>query len=126
MIKKVLLIIGFIALSSAVMADQKLRMATLSYGTVNWELDTIQHYGLDKSSGIEMELIKLANLPATRLALLNGGADVAVSGREQDWHNAMFAHTKGAKDATPQIAAANTDAQAMPPAPPTEGEASSA
>ena len=52
-----------------------------SYGTVNWELDTIQHYGLDKSSGIEMELIKMANLPATRLALLNGGADVAVA----DW-----------------------------------------
>ena len=47
MIKKVLFIIGFIALSSVVMAEQKLRMATLSYGTVNWELDTIQHYGLD-------------------------------------------------------------------------------
>ncbi len=44
-------------------------MATLSYGTVNWELDTIQHYGLDKSSGIEMELVILANLPATRFWL---------------------------------------------------------
>ena len=71
MIKKVLCIIGFIAIGSMAMADQKLRMATLSYGTVNWELDTIQHYGLDKSSGIEMELVILANLPATRLALLN-------------------------------------------------------
>ncbi|MEK9764571.1 MAG: ABC transporter substrate-binding protein, partial [Deltaproteobacteria bacterium] len=81
MIKKVLFIIGFIAINSVVMADQKLRMATLSYGTVNWELDTIQHYGLDKSSGIEMELVIMANLPATRLALLNGGADVAVA----DW-----------------------------------------
>lgn len=53
-----------------------------------------------------------------------GGADVAVSGRQQDWHNAMFSHTKGAKDATPQIAAASTDAQAMPATPSAEGEAS--
>jgi len=81
MIKKVLFLITFLALAGFVQAEQKLRMATLSYGTVNWELDTIQHYGLDKISGIEMELIKMANLPATRLALLNGGADVAVA----DW-----------------------------------------
>ncbi len=91
MSKKLLCIIILITLSSVALAEQKLRMATLSYGTVNWELDTIQHYGLDKSSGIEMDLVKMANLPATRLALLNGGADVAVA----DWMWVSSQRAKG-------------------------------
>lgn len=79
--KKVLLFVLLLALSLPTWAAQKIRMATLSYGTVNWELDTIQHYGFDQQAGLEMELVVMANLPATRLALLNGGADVAVA----DW-----------------------------------------
>ncbi len=55
MIKKVLFLITFLALAGFVQAEQK-RIATLSYGTVNWELDTIQHYELDKSSGMKWNL----------------------------------------------------------------------
>jgi NitT/TauT family transport system substrate-binding protein len=58
-----------------------LRMATLESGTVNWELDTIKHYGLDTANGFTLEVTGLAANPATQVAFLGGEADVIVS----DW-----------------------------------------
>ncbi len=58
-----------------------LRAAVLKVGTVNWELDTITHYGLDKKNGFELKAIPMAGNPATRIAFQGGEADVVVA----DW-----------------------------------------
>lgn len=58
-----------------------LKAAVLKVGTVNWELDTIKHFGLDKANGFNLEVTGMAGNAATRVALLAGEADVAVA----DW-----------------------------------------
>lgn len=58
-----------------------LRVATLEGGTVNWELDTIRHYGLDKAEGFTLEVMPVAGNPAAQIALQGGEADSIVS----DW-----------------------------------------
>jgi NitT/TauT family transport system substrate-binding protein len=78
-------------LASPLLAESTVRMALLGYGTVNWEIETIRHYQLDKAAGIDLQVVKMANLPATRLALLNGGADVAVA----DWMWVSKQRTEG-------------------------------
>lgn len=62
-------------------ADTVIRAAVLKTGTVNWELDTIRHYGLDKANGFTLEVTELAGNPATQIALQGGVADIIVS----DW-----------------------------------------
>lgn len=62
-------------------ADAVIRAAVLKTGTVNWELDTIRHFGLDKSNGFTLEVTELAGNPATQIALQGGVADIIVS----DW-----------------------------------------
>lgn len=61
--------------------DLVIRAAVLKTGTVNWELDTIRHYGLDKANGFTLEVTELAGNPATQIALQGGVADIIVS----DW-----------------------------------------
>ena len=68
------------ALSPAA-AETVIRAAVLKTGTVNWELDTIRHYGLDKANGFTLEVTELAGNPATQIALQGGVADIIVS----DW-----------------------------------------
>ena len=58
-----------------------LKAAVLKIGTVNWELDTIKHFGFDKANGFNLEVTGMAGNAATRVALLAGEADVAVA----DW-----------------------------------------
>lgn len=58
-----------------------LDIAVLEIGTVNWELDTIQHYGFDKANGFELNVTGMAGTAATRIALQAGEADIAVA----DW-----------------------------------------
>lgn len=64
-------------------ADERptLRIAVLEFGTVNWELDTIAHYGLDRSNGFEMRVTGMAGGSASQVAFQGGEADVIVS----DW-----------------------------------------
>lgn len=59
----------------------KLRAALQLSGTVNWEADTIRHYGFDAANGFEFEVMDVAGAPAAQIALLAGAADVIVS----DW-----------------------------------------
>lgn len=59
----------------------KLTIAALEYGTVNWELDTIRHAGLDAENGFDLEVMGVAGGPAGRIAFQGGAADVFVS----DW-----------------------------------------
>ena len=50
-------------------------------GTVLWELDTIEHYGLDAKNGFDLQVQELAGAPAAQTAFLAGEVDVIVS----DW-----------------------------------------
>ena len=77
-----LVLLAWMAANSASAADlPTLRAAVLNTGTVNWELDTIRHYGLDKANGFELETIPMAGNPATRIAFQGGEADIVVA----DW-----------------------------------------
>lgn len=73
-----------LALSAGAARAQDLpviRAATLETGTLNWELQTIVDHGLDESNGFDLELLRLADNAATRLAVEGGAAEVAVA----DW-----------------------------------------
>ncbi|RVU38219.1 ABC transporter substrate-binding protein [Hwanghaeella grinnelliae] len=58
-----------------------IRIAVLKFGTVNWELDTILHNGLDKANGFTLEVKPLAGSAAAKIAFEGGEADILVS----DW-----------------------------------------
>jgi NitT/TauT family transport system substrate-binding protein len=58
-----------------------IRAALQLSGTVNWEVDTIRHYGFDKANGFVMEVMDIAGAPAAQIALVGGEVDVIVS----DW-----------------------------------------
>lgn len=62
-------------------ANEVLRIAVLKFGTVNWELDTIKHHGLDKANGFDLQVQGVAGKSAAQVAFLGGEADVIVS----DW-----------------------------------------
>lgn len=59
----------------------KLNISVLQFGTVNWELDTIDRYDLDTANGFEMEVQGVAGSAAAQVAFQGGSADVIVS----DW-----------------------------------------
>ncbi len=64
------------------MADTPtLRAAVLKFGTVNWELNTIQHHGLDAAQGFELDVQGVAGGSAAQVAFQGGEADLIVS----DW-----------------------------------------
>lgn len=62
-------------------AAEKLRIAVLEVGTVNWELNTIKNNGFDTDNGFEMEVMGMAGNSASQVAFQGGEADVIVS----DW-----------------------------------------
>ena len=58
-----------------------LKLSALEGGTVNWELDTIKHYGLDTANGFDLQVTAAAGTPASQIAFQAGEADSIVS----DW-----------------------------------------
>jgi NitT/TauT family transport system substrate-binding protein len=62
-------------------AQDTVRIGVLKFGTVNWEIDTIIHNGLDQANGFKLEMVVLASNDATRIAINAGEVDVIVS----DW-----------------------------------------
>jgi len=68
-----------LSVCSAFAADSTVRVGVLEIGTVNWELDTIKHYGLDSANGFSMEVQGFAGNPATQIAFQGGEVDVIVS-----------------------------------------------
>lgn len=62
-------------------ADDKIKAGVLKFGTVNWELDTIKHHGLDKKHGVDLEVVKYGGGGATKVALQGKAVDLIVS----DW-----------------------------------------
>ena len=67
--------------ASAQAEGQTLRVSVLKFGTVNWELDTIKHHGLDAAEGFDMVVQGVAGGSAAKVAFQGGAADVIVS----DW-----------------------------------------
>lgn len=58
-----------------------LRVAVQESGTVNWEIDTIDHNGFDIANGFDMQVQPMAGGPSAQIAFQGGEADVIVS----DW-----------------------------------------
>lgn len=75
------LTVFFILLHSAGLAAEPLRIGTLAFGTLNWELSVIHDEGLDKKSGLTIETTNLAGADAGRIALQGGSVDLVVG----DW-----------------------------------------
>lgn len=79
------LVAGVLAAAFADMASAQdlptIRAATLESGTLNWELQTIIDNGLDEANGFNLELLRLADNGATRVAVEGDEAEVAVA----DW-----------------------------------------
>lgn len=66
---------------TAVAETPVLKAAVLKFGTVNWELDTIRHHGLDTANGFDLEVQGMAGGPASKIAFQGGEVDIFVS----DW-----------------------------------------
>lgn len=79
MITAFLVVAGLAAPSAQ--ADQTIRIGVLQFGTVNWELDTVQRHGLDEKNGFTLDVVLLASNQATTVALQAGDVDMIVS----DW-----------------------------------------
>ena len=60
---------------------EKIRIGSLQYGSVNWELKYIKNSGLDKKNNIEIEIVELASKNAAAVALQGGAVDLIVT----DW-----------------------------------------
>ncbi len=56
-----------------------LRVGTLPFGSVHWEIATILDKGLDKAAGLTVENVPLANNEAARIGFLSGSVDVIVT-----------------------------------------------
>jgi NitT/TauT family transport system substrate-binding protein len=75
------LLIVFHLLAATAVAEPTIRIGSLRYGTLSWQLDVIAKNGLDKQEGIRVEPLELAATPAAQLALQAGSVDLIVS----DW-----------------------------------------
>jgi NitT/TauT family transport system substrate-binding protein len=62
-------------------AMPKIRVGTLRFGTVSWEVDTIRRHGLDARHGVAVEETSLAAPQAAQVALQAGNVDAIVA----DW-----------------------------------------
>lgn len=63
------------------MAQEKIRVGVLKYGTVNWALDAMTRNGLDEKNGVDVEVVPFAGEDASTVAIQAGDVDVIVS----DW-----------------------------------------
>lgn len=72
---------ALLSVAPAVAETPVVRAALQLSGTVNWEADTIRHYGLDAENGFALEVTDIAGAPAAQIALIAGEVDMIVS----DW-----------------------------------------
>ena len=82
--RRVILAVFFYSLLNFACAQAdpaKIRLGLLAYGTVNWEIDTVIHHGLDKNFGVELVVTKFTGKIATAVALQSGEVDAIVT----DW-----------------------------------------
>lgn len=67
------------AVAAAQAALPVLRVGTLPFGAVHWEIATILDNGLDKAAGIAVENVPLASNEAARIGFLSGSVDSIVT-----------------------------------------------
>ena len=74
----IFIIITIVNLIDLAKADG-IKLSVLKYGTVNWELNVIKHYGLDKKYGIDLDITYLSSKNANHIALLTNEVDMIVT-----------------------------------------------
>ena len=77
-------LIALFLLFSFATADEhriKIKVGSLQYGSVNWELKLIKDLGIDKDNGFDLEIIELASKNAAAVALQGKAVDLIVT----DW-----------------------------------------
>ncbi len=83
MLFKLFLFTLFILFSNQSFSAEKttIRLAVLSFGTVNWELNTLKNQQLIENADFALEIHPVANPQAGKIALQSGSVDMIVS----DW-----------------------------------------
>lgn len=56
-----------------------LKVGVLQFGTINWEMDTIVHHGLDSANRFSLEIHNFASKNASAVALQSGAVDIILS-----------------------------------------------
>lgn len=82
-VKRLLLpLMAALSLHAAALADDPaVRVGVLKFGTVNWELNAVEHHNIDAANGIDMQVSGYANGNAAKIAFQGGEVNVIVS----DW-----------------------------------------
>ena len=62
-------------------ASETIKIGSLQYGSVNWELDLIKELNLDEKYGVDIEIVRLASKNAAAVALQGKSVDLIVT----DW-----------------------------------------
>jgi NitT/TauT family transport system substrate-binding protein len=78
-----LIISLFLFYSDSIAENHKrtIRIGSLQYGSVNWELKLIKELQLDKKNGFNLKIVELASKNATAVALQGSAVDIIVT----DW-----------------------------------------
>jgi NitT/TauT family transport system substrate-binding protein len=80
--KKIILIAALLASQLACAGEKTLiRLGALAFGTVNWELTAMKQAGMMETEHYRVQVIKMANPQAGKIALLSGAVDMIVA----DW-----------------------------------------
>ena len=85
------LLLPLLLLCAPAHADDVVRVGTLKFGTVNWELDTVRHHGLDRERGFTLAVREFANKQAAHIVFQGGEVDVIVT----DWVWVSRERTRG-------------------------------
>lgn len=56
-----------------------IKVGVLQFGTINWEMDTITHHGLDSTNGFSLEVHRFASKNASAVALQSGAVDIILT-----------------------------------------------
>ena len=94
---KKIIFICILLSSQPVFAGEKtlIRLGVLAFGTVNWELTAMQQAGIMETELYRLQVIKMANPQAGKIALQSGAVDMIVA----DWIWVSLMRTQG-KDFT--------------------------
>jgi NitT/TauT family transport system substrate-binding protein len=72
---------GLLASSASAAPANAIRLGTLKFGTVSWEIDVVRRRGFDANAAVAVETVELASNQATQVALQAGSIDMMVT----DW-----------------------------------------
>ena len=88
---KIIAIILSFKICNVAAENSVIRVAVLKYGSVNWELDVVERYSLDKKQQIKIIKREMTNKDAATIAFLSGSVDIFVT----DWIWASKQRSKG-------------------------------